>query len=327
MATTPVTEGGDDRGTPRALMVVNPYSSGLTPKRETSIVHALREVTQLEVVRTARASHAVELARDARSQGFDLIVSCGGDGTANEVLNGMAPAADDASRMPGLAVLPAGGTNVLTRSLGLPNHPLRAVEGLATAIRERRSRTVNVGAIDERLFLFSAGVGLDGELVKRIDERRSGRRPSDLAHLAVIVSIVAVQRFRLQERIAISFPGGSRPTVRASLAVVGNTTPMSYLGHLPLHYMPDCRLEDGLDFIAPGPLSMPQLLRSMLPALGVGRAHRRARALQGLQLHHDVDEFTISCDEPLACQADGEYLGDRTRVQFSSIPRAVRLVH
>ena len=123
-----------------------------------------------------------------------MIISCGGDGTANEILNGMSLADGTAEQRPIFAIVPAGGTNVLARSLGYPNHPVRATDQLVDAIVERKVRNVNLGTVDERLFMFAAGVGFDAEVVKRIEQRRSGRRPSDAAHLAADLRHLRVSR-------------------------------------------------------------------------------------------------------------------------------------
>lgn len=329
--------GGDEQdlpGTPpaeagrrlRGAMIVNPYSSGMTSRRERAIVHALREHVDLEVRRTERGGHAPKLARELMDAAeLDVLLSCGGDGTANEVLNGMSLGNDTAEQRPAFAIVPAGGTNVLARSLGFPNHPIRAAERVAEAIAERRSRTINLATVDERIFMFGAGVGLDAEVVKRMEQRRRGRRPSDAAHLASILGIYATSRFALDERVTVTVDGTGEQ-LRGALVIVGNTTPMTYMGRLAVHFLPDCTLEGGLDFMAPTRVNALFAIRNAAQAMGVGRARQRLVKAEKLNLRHDVPGFTVTCDEPQPVQVDGEYLGDRTHIRFGLLERAVRLV-
>ncbi len=319
-------EPRDPSGRLRGAMIVNPYSSGMTGKREREIVTALREHMDLEVRRTERGGHAPKLARELMDAGpLDVIISCGGDGTANEILNGMALGHDTAEQRPAFAIIPAGGTNVLARSVGYPNHPVRATSKLAEAIVERRTRRINLATVDERVFMFSAGVGLDGEIVKRMEQRRSGRRPSDLAHLTSIVGYYATERFALGERMTVTVDDTGEQ-LRAALVLVGNTTPMTYMGRMPIHFMPDATLEGGLDFMAPERANAGFAIRNAAQAMGVGRKGNRLVSLDKKRIRHDVRGFTIACDEPQPVQVDGEFIGDRTHIRFGLLERAIDLV-
>lgn len=310
----------------RAAMIVNPYSSGMTAKRERLIVQALREHMDLQVRRTERGGHAPKLAQELMAGGdLDVMISCGGDGTANEILNGMDLGSDTAEQRPAFAIVPAGGTNVLARSVGYPNHPVKATEQLARAIVERRSRTINLATLDERVFMFAAGVGLDGEVVKRVEQRRSGRRPSDMAHLAIITGYFATKRFALGEQMTVTI-GDTGEQMRAALVIVGNTTPMTYLGRVPVVFMPDCSLEAGLDVMAPQRASAMLAILNGMQAAGLGRRNRRLVKDERMNLRHDVQSLLVECDEPIAVQVDGEYIGDRTHIQFGLLERTIRLV-
>ncbi|MCW2925449.1 MAG: diacylglycerol kinase [Thermoleophilia bacterium] len=311
---------------PRCAMIVNPYSSGMTGKRERAIVETLREQVDLDISRTERGGHAPKLAREILDAGqHDVIIACGGDGTVNEVLNGMALGAETADRRPRVAILPAGGTNVVARSIGFTNHPVKAAREVADAIVARRSRTINLATVDERTFLFSAGVGLDAEVVKRMEERRSGRRPSDAAHFASILGIYATSRFALADRMTIRIDA-TEEELRSALLIVGNMTPMTYLGRMPMHFLPDCRLESGMDLLAPHRANALFSIRNAAQAMGVGRSSQRLVSPEKGQVRHDVAGFTVTCDEPQPVQVDGEYIGDRTHITFGLLERAVDLV-
>ncbi len=318
----------------RAAMIVNPYSSGMTPKREREIVLMLRDRFDVEVRRTERSGHAPILAQDLLEHHRpDMMIACGGDGTANEVLNGMGVGSGTADSLPSFALLPAGGTNVLARSEGFVNHPVRATKQLLEAIDRRSTKRINLATVDERVFLFAAGVGIDGEVVKRIENRRSGRRPSDTAHVTTILGIYATSRWVLDERMTILIDedgdeardAGTEP-IRAAVLLVSNTNPYSYMGKTALQFMPDAKLEAGMDFIAPRRVNASLAMRYAAQAMGVGRKNHRLAKPEVLQRHHDVHGFVVECDEPQPVQADGEFIGDRTHIRFGLLERAVDLI-
>jgi diacylglycerol kinase family enzyme len=313
----------------RATMIVNPYSSGMTARRERTIVRVLSEQLDLEVRRTERGGHATEIAAEATENGTDLIIACGGDGTGNEVVNGMGLDTDTATTRPAFALVPAGGTNVFCRSLGLPNHPVRAIEQLAQTIATGKMRTVNLAKIDERVFLFSAGVGLDAAVVRQIELKRRGRRPSDLAHANAAFGAMAYEKFSLKERMTIqimSEDGAVTEELRAALAVICNTTPMTYMGRVPLTFLPDASLDKGVDLAAPKKLNASMALRLVAEALGKGQKRRNYVKAEKVQRRTDLPAFAIHCDEPQPCQVDGEFIGERTDIKVRSLRSCVRFV-
>ncbi len=309
----------------RGTLIVNPRSSGLTARREREVVRVLSEYLQLEVVRTERGGHAIELAREAEAHS-DIILACGGDGTANEVINGMSLGTGTADDAPLLAVVPAGGTNVLARSLDIPNDPIKASGQLATAIAGRRSRSINLGVMDERRFLFSAGVGLDAGVVKRITEKRTGRRPGDIAHIAALAGIFAYERMTLDEKMTVTFgESDDSETIRASLLTVCNQAPLSYVGRLRMDVLPAASLDAGLSVMAPGRTSAAFATRYLLGSIGL--FGKRRISPERVNVRDDVHHMTAVCDEPEPCQVDGEYLGERTHFAFSVLTDTVRLVY
>jgi hypothetical protein len=102
----------------RALLVVNPKATATTARARDVLAHALASETKLDVVHTNARGHAMELARQAAVDGLDLVVALGGDGTVNEVVNGLLTNGPGPG-IPALAVVPGGSTNVFARALGL----------------------------------------------------------------------------------------------------------------------------------------------------------------------------------------------------------------
>ena len=117
-----------------------------------------------QLLPTGAPSHATELVRDAIAGGADLVLVLGGDGTINEVVNGMVH-----SRVP-LGVLPGGTANVLAMEIGLGSRLDRAAERLIESAERRVAlgRLCTAG-VEPRYFLSMAGVGLDASIVKRVN--------------------------------------------------------------------------------------------------------------------------------------------------------------
>ena len=113
----------------RALLVVNPKATATTPRMREVLASALASEVKLDVEVTQARGHAIELAAQARVDGLDVVVALGGDGTVNEVVNGLldgGPSPDG----PALAVVPGGNANVFARALGLPNNAVDATSVL-----------------------------------------------------------------------------------------------------------------------------------------------------------------------------------------------------
>ena len=160
----------------RAVLIVNPMASRVTDEGVALVERALMRGVYVRTIRTERARHAVELAREADEA--DALVVYAGDGTFNEVLNGM-----ERDDLP-VGFVPGGGTSVLPRALGLPRDQEEAAEQIADALAHDRTRRISTGRVNGRRFAFSSGIGIDAEAVRRIDERGrtyEGKRPGDLA--------------------------------------------------------------------------------------------------------------------------------------------------
>ena len=278
----------------QTTLIVNPYASRVTPEAVAAVEAVLRPVATLT---TQHAGHATELAREVATEAVAVF---SGDGGYNEVLNGL-PSGIAAGFVPG------GGTSVLPRALGLPRDPAAAARRIAAG----RRRRIGLGRANGRRFGFSAGVGLDAELVRRMDERgrdASGRRPGDLAFVATAVRALAERRAHFEPALELVGLG------RAAFALVGNCDPYSYAGRVPLRITPDARFELGLDVTAPC-----EVRARSLPRFGFylvsGRGHARAAdLLRG----HDLDRLELRCDEPLPLQLDGEDLGDVGEALFEA---------
>src|SRR5256714_11980346 len=145
-----------DPGPKRSMLViVTPYASTVSDRLKNLVVYALEGRYSVEAVDTQARSHATEICREAASEGYDVVVAFGGDGTVNEAANGLA-----GSDTP-LTALPGGSTNVFCRTLGIPSDVVDATEHLLGVADRFRPVRVDLARAGDRRFTFSAGVGLD----------------------------------------------------------------------------------------------------------------------------------------------------------------------
>jgi diacylglycerol kinase family enzyme len=287
----------------RRLLIVNPYASGVDDELVEAVADALGDV---DVRRTERRDHATELVREAVDAAAIYVFS--GDGGYNEALNGL-------ERDVPIGFVPGGAANVLPRALGLPRDPVRASQLLARA----EPRRVSLGRVNGRRFGFSSGVGLDAEVVRRVDAlgRTQDRgRAGNVRFTLTLLRVLAEHRGRIEPALEIA---GRGP---AAFAIVAKCDPYTYAGPLPVHVAPEARFELGLDLVAPRALRPGALLRFARYAL-LGRGQERAH---DLVYGHDLDRIEIRCERPLPLQADGEDLGDVTEAVFEAERDAVRVL-
>jgi diacylglycerol kinase family enzyme len=280
----------------RAVLIVNPFASRVTDELVDRVASTLGDV---DVQLTEHRGHATELARDADGE-VEAIYVFSGDGGFNEVLNGV----DGGTP---LGFVPGGGASVLPRALGVPRDPTVAAQRLL----EGRTRRISLGRVNGRRFGFSAGVGLDAELVRRVDARgrtREHGRAGNLAFALEALQLLASSRFRLEPVLVVRGHG------RVAFALAANCDPYTYAGRLPLHVAPLARFEGGLDVVgarALRPVSLPRFLTYVVRGAGQERA-------RDILYARDVDRAEVVCDRPLPLQADGEDLGDVVDVLFEA---------
>jgi len=285
---------------PNIALIVNPFASAVDEHRIALVEQKLSRAGEVATYLTERRGHATELAR-AVAGDVDAIFVFSGDGGFNEAANGLGPDA------PPLGCIPGGGTSVFPRGLGLPRDPVAATEQLVAAFEHGRTRRISLGRVNDRRFLFNAGVFFDAELVRRIEAHRSrAGRPGDAAFMATLLKLVREHRGRFDPVLEIE------GTVRAAFVMVANTNPYTYLGAAPVHVAPQARLEAGLDIIAPTqvrPHDIPGLTRYVMTGRG------RPKSVVAL---HDFDRIRVRCFRPLPLQADGEDLGDVESAVFEA---------
>lgn len=145
----------------RVLIVFNPTagSAGALEQELDAVADLWRERGwEVDKQPTTKSGDGTRIAREAAAAGYDVVVAAGGDGTINEVVNGLA------GTQTALAPLPAGTMNVWARELGLPLQPKAAAEVLCDAV----VRTIDLGKAGDRYFLLMAGVGFDAAITSQV---------------------------------------------------------------------------------------------------------------------------------------------------------------
>lgn len=269
------------------VLIVNPFASGVDDRRLAAVQAALPAGT--ETVLTTARGEATQIAREWSSLA-EAIYVFSGDGTYNEVVNGIE------GDVP-VGFVPGGGTSVLPRALGLPRDPQQAAARVAAGTPRR----ISLGRVNGRRFAFNAGIGLDAELVRRIDalgRRADGKRPGDFAFSREIVRTLGQHRLRYESVLEVEGLG------RAAFALMANCSPYTYLGRMGLRLAPDASFEGGVDLVAPVTVRARSIPRLAVQAL------RGRPGGSNVLVGHDLDRIRIRCDVPMPMQVDGEDIGD-----------------
>ncbi|MGH2740313.1 MAG: diacylglycerol/lipid kinase family protein [Actinomycetota bacterium] len=299
------------------LLIANVNAQTVTPGGIAVIERALASEFKLDVERTKRGGHATHLARGAVHDGYDFVVALGGDGTVNEIANGLVHS--DVA----LGVIPGGSTNVLARSLGIPDDPIEATSHLLN-LRNRAPRRISLGRADGRYFLFACGVGFDGAIVRQVERRQRLKKAVGQGYY--VWSGVRIALFRYsRRRPLVHVRWGPELEHRRDglfLAIAQNMRPFTYLGRLEMHICPKADLDGGIDCFALDRFRVMFLLKQVVRTFG---SHRHIRSRHALYVH-DQERVEISCDEPLPMQMDGEYIGETTRALIESVPNALSIL-
>ena len=305
-----------------ARLIVNPKATTTSARTRDVLIHALGSDLTLEVTETTHRGHARTLAMQAVATGVDLVVALGGDGTVNEIVNGLL-ADGPAATLPQFALVPGGSTNVFARAVGLSDDQVEATGQILEALREGRSRRIGLGRADDRWFTFTAGLGLDAEVVAAVEERRAqGRRSTHSLYVRAAVGRFFGGTERRVGPLTLDLPGQD-PLAHLFLVLVGNTSPWTFLGRLRVDPFPDASFDAGLDVIA---LSRMGVASTLLAAGQILTPNGQVPGGRSVVHRHDVEEFTVSATHPVAFQVDGDYLGVRSHVTFRSVPEALDVV-
>lgn len=307
------------------LIIVNPYATTVSDRLKNLVVYALQGRFEVETVATEAQNHATEIGREVRDHGYDVVVAFGGDGTLNEVANGLA-----GTDVP-VSVLPGGSTNVVCRTLGIPNDVVDATEHLLTLVDDWQPRRIDLGSVDHRHFVFSCGVGIDATVVKRVDAHpRLKSRAGPYYYSWAAIS--AFYRSYLVNPVKLKLATGDGDEVEGVTALAQNSDPFTYFASRPVRVCEGIQIDDGK--LALGVLKratqrdMPTLISRLFSERGPASHHRQIEQFSGVA-EATVSSISTTKDgtlRPFPVQVDGDYIGERTQVEMRVDPGALTIV-
>ena len=242
---------------------------------------------------------------------------------------------------------------MFTRALGLPADPVDATGRILEALRAGRDRRVGLGCATpgaatpgadtpdgltpdeaspggatpaggrDRYFTFNAGLGLDAEVVRVIEELRAhGRTLTSGLYLRTALRQFYAVTDRHHPALTLEREGQS-PVGHLFLGIISNTSPWTYLGPRPVNPSPGAGFDTGLDIFALRRMGTIATLNALRQMFAQRSEPPRGRHVVSL---HDQPAFTLRSDHPVALQVDGEYVGEHESVTFRAVPRALRVI-
>jgi diacylglycerol kinase family enzyme len=306
------------------LLIVNPYATTVSDRLKNLVVYALQGRFEVETVATEAQNHATEIGREVRDHGYDVVVAFGGDGTLNEVANGLA-----GTDIP-VGVLPGGSTNVVCRTLGIPNDVVDATEHLLALVDDWEPRRIDLGLVGDRRFVFSCGAGIDATVVRRVDAHPRLKSAAGPYYYTWAAISAFYREFLVRPvRMRVEVDG---TTVEGVTALAQNSDPLTYFASRPVRVCEGVRMDDGT--LALGVLRraaqrdvvtlIPRLFSERRP----GARHRQVEHFPSI-----VEASVASVSEagegvlrPFPVQVDGDYIGERTEIDLRVDPGALTIV-
>src|SRR6266567_797579 len=280
-------------------------------------VRTLAGVLDLDVERTQYRGHARELAAATSA---DLVIVHGGDGSINEVVNGVMGLTEG---RPLIAVIPGGGANVLARALGVPLDAAAAIRQIRETLAAGRHRTIGLGLAADRYFTFSAGLGWDAEVGREVDRMRAqGHRESVTLFLRTMIRQYYLGTDRRQPALTLE-RDGEPPIGGLFMSIITNRSPWTYVRDRPLLPVPNPDFNSGLDLLALQRLRLTTVFNAVGQMLYVRSRPPRGRGMLSVL---GSESLTLRSARPIAIQADGENLGETEAVKFQFVPHALRIV-
>ncbi|MGH2974200.1 MAG: diacylglycerol/lipid kinase family protein [Solirubrobacterales bacterium] len=307
------------------LLIVNPYATTVSDRLKNLVVYALQGRYEVEAVDTEAQNHATEIGREVRDHGYDVVVAFGGDGTLNEVVNGLA-----GTDVP-VSVLPGGSTNVVCRTLGIPNDVVDATEHLLALVDEWQPRRIDLGKADDRHFVFSCGAGIDATVVKRVDAHPRMKSVAG-PYYFTWATVSAFYRSYLHNPVRLRVETGAGEAAEGVTALAQNSDPFTYFASRPVRVCEGVEIDDGT--LALGVLrraaqrDMPTLIARLFSAERPAARHRQIDHFAGMAeaTVASISETKDGIARPFPVQVDGDYIGEKTEMRLRTEPAALTIV-
>jgi len=331
-ATSPTRPDGSTNGAARTrprkkrmLIIVNPYATTVSDRLKNLVVYALQGRYEVEAVATRAQNHATEIGREARDGGYDLVVAFGGDGTLNEVANGLA-----GTGVP-VGILPGGSTNVVCRTLGIPNDVVDATEHLLGLADRFKPRQIDLGLANGRHFVFSCGSGLDASAAMKVDQRPKLKARGG-PYFYTWVAVGSFYRDYLRNPVKMRFELEGREGAEGVTVLAQNSDPFTYFGKRPVRVCESIEPDSGTLSVAVlkratqrdmGPI-ITRVLAEGLRATRHRQIDHYADVTQGRVVSSSLDEEGKPRSFPV--QVDGDYIGHHAELELAIDPGALTVI-
>jgi diacylglycerol kinase family enzyme len=228
-------------------------------------------------------------------------------------------------------VLPGGATNVVCRTLGIPNDVVDATEHLLALADDWAPRKIDLGTVDERHFVFACGVGIDATVVERVDahptlKARAGPYYYSWAGISAFYRQYLVNPVRVRVETDVGDPA------EGVTAIVQNSDPFTYFASRPIRVCEGIAIDDGT--LSVGVLKraaqrdMPTLISRLFSEGRPASRHRQVEHFDdvGAATVSSISEDRSGEPRPFPLQVDGDYIGTRTRIELRTDPGALTIV-
>jgi diacylglycerol kinase family enzyme len=308
----------------RMLVIVNPYATTVSDRLKNLVVYALQGRYDVTAVTTEARAHAMEIGREARDGGYDVVVAFGGDGTLNEVANGLA-----GTPVP-ISVLPGGSTNVVCRTLGIPNDVVDAAEHLLGLADDFNPRRIDLGVVNGRRFVFACGAGLDAAVVRRVDAHpRLKTKAGEWYFTWSAVSAFYRKFLRDPVRMRLELDGEA---VEGITTIVQNSDPYTYFRDQQIRVCEGAALDNGTLGMAvlkrAAQRDMPTIAARVLTDRLPTPRHRQIEHFEGVTAARleSISRDPAGKLRSFPLQVDGDYIGESTELDLAIDPGALTIV-
>jgi diacylglycerol kinase family enzyme len=309
--------GGSDRRK-RMLVIINPVATKMSDRVKSLVVYALQGRYDVTTRETKAKGDAIGISREAAAEGYDVVVTFGGDGTVNEAANGLAgtPTA--------LTPLPGGSNNVVAKLLGIPTDLVDATEHLLHVADRWEPRTVDLGMVNGRYFTFAAGIGLDASVVKRVDANPAFKKRFGPYYFVECAIMTFLRRYVVNPpRLAVDVDGR---TVAGVSLFIQNAENYTYFKDRAVPLVEGAQFDSGclagVVLTRARPYDVPTVTFRALSGAARIAKHR------GVDAFGAFGEAVVRSTDGRAIpiQVDGDHIGDELEARFSVIPGALTVV-
>lgn len=309
---------GEPAARRRMLVVINPVASKMNDRIKSLVVYALQGRYDVTTVETQAKGDGIELSRQAAADGYDVVLAFGGDGTVNEVANGLHGTGT------ALACLPGGNNNVVAKLLGIPTDLVDATEHLLGLADDWTPRRVDLGTVNGRLFTFAAGMGLDASVVERVDRNPLLKKRFGPFYYVQCAVTTFLRKYVVNPpRLEVEVDG--RAVAGVSL-FIQNAENYTYFHQRAVPLVEGARFDSGslagVVLTRARPYDVPTVTFRALSGAARIAKHKGVDACGAF--HEAVVRSTDG--RPIPIQVDGDHIDDVTEARFGVLPGALSVV-